>query len=81
MEGRAHKMEVVDLSHSWRKTCEQYFCTSFVVLGLFYGEHFLVGIKLVFLAGGEEDEQQREQGAGHRLQRLQAHFLRLPVPG
>ena len=43
--------------------------------------HLMGGIEHALLAGGEEDEQQREQGAGHRLQRLQAHFLRLPVPG
>ena len=82
MEGRAHKMEVVDLSPSWRKTCEQYFCTSLVFVLLFKRETFVGWCKnLFFFAGGEEDEQQREQGAGHRLQRLQAHFLRLPVPG
>ena len=30
---------------------------------------------------GEEADKQREQGSGHRLQRLQAHLLRLSVPG
>ena len=30
---------------------------------------------------GEEAYQQREQGPGHRLQRLQAHLLRLRVSG
>ena len=30
---------------------------------------------------GEEADKQREQGPGHRLQRLQAHLLRLRVPG
>ena len=30
---------------------------------------------------GEEADKQREQGPGHRLQRLQAHLLRLSVPG
>ena len=30
---------------------------------------------------GEEADQQREQGAGDRLQRLEAHLLRVCVPG
>ena len=30
---------------------------------------------------GEEADQQRKQGAGDRLQRLEAHLLRLRVPG
>ena len=81
MEGRAHKMEVVDLSPSWRKTCEQYFCTLLVFVLFLKRNIFWLVLNLFFFAGGEEDEQQREQGAGHRLQRLQAHFLRLPVPG
>ena len=31
--------------------------------------------------GGEEADEQREQGAGDRLQRVQAHLVRLRVPG
>ena len=30
--------------------------------------------------GGEEAHQQRQQGLGHRLQRLQAHIMRVSVP-
>ena len=30
---------------------------------------------------GEEADQQREQGPGDRLQRLQAHLMRLNIPG
>lgn len=30
---------------------------------------------------GEEADEQREQGPGHRLQRVQAHLLRLHLPG
>ena len=30
---------------------------------------------------GEEADKQREQGPGDRLQRLQAHLMRLNIPG
>ena len=49
MEGRAHKMEVVDLSLSWRKTCEQYFCFAlqyFCFLGIFTGINFWLVLNL-----------------------------------